>query len=107
MAIAIIDCGSGNLRSVAKALERATDEAGRSENVLVTADAYLVAKADRVVLPGVGSFADCRSGLFSLDGMVDALEEAVKTRGQPFLGICVGMHVSPNTSCKTGLQVLG
>ena len=102
MAIAIIDCGSGNLRSVAKALERATDEAGRSENVLVTADAYLVAKADRVVLPGVGSFADCRSGLFSLDGMVDALEEAVKTRGQPFLGICVGMQLMAHRGLEHG-----
>ena len=102
MAIAIIDYGSGNLRSVAKALERAVDEAGRSEHVLVTADAHWVAKADRVVLPGVGTFADCRSGLFSIDGMVDALEETVKTRGQPFLGICVGMQLMAHRGLEHG-----
>ena len=106
MAIAIIDYGSGNLRSVAKALERAADEVGRSEIVVVTADAHRVAKADRVVLPGVGSFSDCRAGLFSLDGMVDALEEVVKIRGQPFMGICVGMQLMARRGLEHG-ETLG
>ena len=102
MSIAIVDYGSGNLRSVEKALQRVVDEANSVEKVFVTRDAALVAKADRIVLPGVGAFADCKSGLFALDGMVDALREAVQMRGQPFLGICVGMQLLANRGLEYG-----
>ncbi len=93
MTVAIIDYGSGNLRSAAKAFERAVRESGSSESVAVTDDADVVAAADRIVLPGVGAFADCRRGLYAVPGMVDALTEAVLVRGRPFLGICVGMQL--------------
>ncbi|MGH6818013.1 MAG: imidazole glycerol phosphate synthase subunit HisH [Methylovirgula sp.] len=91
--IAIIDCGSGNLHSARKAFERAAREAGVASEIKVTGDPEEVAKADRVVLPGVGAFADCRRGLDAVAGMVDALNEAVVEKGRPFLGICVGMQL--------------
>ncbi len=93
MTVAIIDYGSGNLRSAAKAFERCARELGMAEDIVVTADAEAVAAADRIVLPGVGAFADCRRGLHAVDGMVEALTECVIGRGQPFLGICVGMQL--------------
>ncbi len=93
MTVAIIDYGSGNLRSAAQAFERAAGEAGGGTIVRVTADPDVVRHADRVVLPGVGAFADCKQGLDALDGMTDALEEAVIRNGRPFLGICVGMQL--------------
>ena len=93
MATAIIDYGSGNLRSAAKAFERAARDAGAASEVVVTSDARLVREAERVVLPGVGAFADCRRGLAAVPGMEEALEEAVIRRGRPFLGICVGMQL--------------
>ena len=93
MSVAIIDYGSGNLKSAAKAFERAVAESGHDQPVLVTADPDSVAKADRIVLPGVGAFADCRNGLAAIDGMVAALEAAVIARGTPFLGICVGAQL--------------
>ncbi len=93
MSVAIIDYGSGNLHSAAKALERAAREAGLGESIVVTRDPEKVARADRVVLPGVGAFADCRRGLDAVDGMVEALNESVRERGRPFLGICVGMQL--------------
>ena len=93
MTVAIIDYGSGNLRSAVKAFERAARESGSSEAVVLTADPAIVAKADRVVLPGVGAYADCAAGLAAVDGMKAALDEAVVTRGQPFMGICVGMQL--------------
>jgi glutamine amidotransferase len=93
MTIAVVDYGSGNLRSVAKALTRAAAEAGHRDQVVVTADPEEVRRADRIVLPGVGAFADCRRGLDAIDGMVEALEEAVLKRGRPFFGICVGMQL--------------
>ena len=93
MSVAIIDYGSGNLKSAAKAFERAVAESGHDQPVLVTADPDCVAKADRIVLPGVGAFADCRNGLAAIDGMVAALDEAVIGRGTPFLGICVGAQL--------------
>ena len=93
MGVAIIDYGSGNLKSAAKAFERMVAETGVSQKVLVTADPDTVAKADRIVLPGVGAFADCRNGLAAIDGMVAALEAAVIARGTPFLGICVGAQL--------------
>jgi imidazole glycerol-phosphate synthase subunit HisH len=93
MIVAIIDYGSGNLHSAAKAFERAAREEGLGESIAVTRDPEKVARADRVVLPGVGAFADCRRGLDALDGMVEALNESVRERGRPFLGICVGMQL--------------
>jgi imidazole glycerol-phosphate synthase subunit HisH len=93
MSVAIIDYGSGNLRSAAKAFERAAGGAGRGQSILVTSDPEAVARAERIVLPGVGAFADCRRGLGAIPGMVEALEEAVRERGRPFLGICVGAQL--------------
>ena len=93
MITAIIDYGSGNLRSAAKAFERAARESGIDTEVKVTRDAETVRGADRVVLPGVGAFADCRRGLAAVPGMEAALDEAVRRRGRPFLGICVGMQL--------------
>lgn len=93
MRVAIIDYGSGNLRSAAKAFERAAREGGIDASIEVTADAEAVRKVDRIVLPGVGAYADCRAGLDAVPGMVEALEEAVMTNGRPFLGICVGMQL--------------
>ena len=90
MRIAIVDYGSGNLHSASKAFERAARERDIAAEVLVTGDAAAVAKADRVVLPGVGAFAACRAGLDAVDGMVEALEQRVCREGAPFLGICVG-----------------
>ncbi len=93
MSVAIVDYGSGNLHSAAKAFERAGRDAGIGTPIVVTSDPQVVASADRVVLPGVGAFADCRRGLDAVDGMVAALEEAVHQKGRPFLGICVGMQL--------------
>ena len=93
MSVAIIDYGSGNLRSAAKAFERAEGEAGLNLAVTVTRDPDILKEASHIVLPGVGAFADCRRGLDALDGMVEALEEQVIKAGKPFLGICVGMQL--------------
>jgi glutamine amidotransferase len=91
--VAIIDYGSGNLHSAAKAFERAARETGQPQRIMVTRDPDAVWRADRVVLPGVGAFADCRRGLNSLDGMVEALVETVRVKARPFFGICVGMQL--------------
>jgi imidazole glycerol-phosphate synthase subunit HisH len=93
MQVAIIDYGSGNLRSATKAFERAAREAGLAADIHLTADPDIVRHADRVVLPGVGAYADCAAGLAAVDGMRDALDEAVIANGRPFLGICVGMQL--------------
>ena len=93
MSVAIVDYGSGNLHSAAKAFERAARESGHDQPIVVTRDPDAVRKADRVVLPGVGAFADCRRGLDAVPGMVQALEETVRGKGRPFLGICVGMQL--------------
>jgi glutamine amidotransferase len=93
MTTAIIDYGSGNLHSAKKAFELATQQAGLSETILLTNDPNIVRKADRIVLPGVGAFADCRRGLDEISGMVEAMREAVLQQGKPFLGICVGMQL--------------
>jgi glutamine amidotransferase len=93
VSVAIVDYGSGNLHSAAKAFERAAHDAGLEQTIVVTHDPGVVASADRVVLPGVGAFADCRRGLDAVDGMVAALEEAVRQKGRPFFGICVGMQL--------------
>lgn len=93
MRVAIIDYGSGNLKSVAKAFERAVRDMGSNIHVDVTSDAQAVLSADHIVLPGVGAYADCRRGLDAVPGMVDALSEAVQHKARPFLGVCVGMQL--------------
>jgi imidazole glycerol-phosphate synthase subunit HisH len=93
MSVAIIDYGSGNLHSACKAFERAAREAGLSREVKVTARPEDVLAADHVVLPGVGAFADCRRGLDRVSGMIEAMDEAVRRRGRPFFGICVGAQL--------------
>jgi len=101
--VALIDYGSGNLRSAAKAIERAAGEAEASYTILVTADADAVRRADRIVLPGVGAFADCKRGLSEVPGMLDALEEVVHRRARPFLGICVGMQLMAERGREYGV----
>jgi glutamine amidotransferase len=93
MRVAIIDYGSGNLRSATKAFERASREAGIGAEIELTADAERVRTADRIVLPGVGAYADCAAGLHAVDGMWEAVEEVATSKGRPFLGICVGMQL--------------
>lgn len=93
MRVAVIDYGSGNLRSAVKAFERASRDAGLAAMIELTTDAERVRTADRVVLPGVGAYAACRAGLDAVPGMIEALREVVEQRGRPFLGICVGMQL--------------
>ena len=93
MRVAIIDYGSGNLHSAAKAFERAAHDDGIAAAITVTSDPGAARSADRIVLPGVGAFRDCRDGLMGLPGMWEVLEEEVQRRGKPFLGICVGMQL--------------
>lgn len=102
MTVAIIDHGSGNLRSVAKAFARAAQDTGFAGELMVTADPDQVARADRIVLPGVGAFGDCRRGLGAIDGMIAALEEVVVQRGKPFFGICVGMQFMARRGLEHG-----
>ena len=104
MTVAIVDYGSGNLRSAAKAFERAAREAKADTRVSVTADPKAVAAADRIVLPGVGAFADCRAGLYGVPGMVEALQREVIERGKPFLGICVGMQLMATRGVEYGVH---
>lgn len=103
MTIAVIDYGAGNLHSVKKALELAGRLTGADGPVVVTADPAIVAKADHVVLPGDGAFADCRQHLDAVPGMIEAIGEAVDTRGRPFLGICVGMQLLATRGIEYGL----
>ena len=91
MTCVIVDYNSGNLRSAAKSFERMAMETG--DKVIVSSDPETVAKADRIVLPGVGAFKDCRDGLGHYDGLFDAIEQRVVVEGAPFLGICVGMQL--------------
>jgi glutamine amidotransferase len=100
--VALIDYGSGNLRSAEKALGRAAEERGLKAEIAVTADPAIAAKADRIVLPGVGAFADCMGGLTALPGMVEALREAVLVKKVPFLGICVGMQLMASVGREFG-----
>lgn len=93
MSVAIIDYGSGNLHSAAKAFERAARDSGLAARIDVTADPAVVRRASRIVLPGVGAFKDCRDGLKAVPGMWETLVEQVHGRGKPFLGICVGMQL--------------
>lgn len=100
MTVAVIDYGAGNLKSAAKALSFAARETG--EEVVVTADAAVIAKADRIVLPGVGAFAECKRGLEAVPGGIAAMREAVLEKGRPFLGICVGMQLMATVGVEYG-----
>lgn len=102
MRVAIIDYGSGNLHSAAKAFERAARDGGSHAEIEVTADPRKVESADRIVLPGVGAFADCKAGLAAIPGMIDALEEGVRCKGRPFLGICVGAQLMADRGLEHG-----
>jgi glutamine amidotransferase len=104
MTVAVIDYGSGNLHSAAKALERASRESGVNAKILVTNDPDDVRRAERIVLPGVGAFADCKSGLDAVSGMVAALNEAVLKKGKPFFGICVGMQLLAERGLEHGVS---
>ena len=95
----VIDYGSGNLRSVAKALEKA---APTSITITISGQAEDIAKADRIVLPGVGAFADCHKNLVAIPGMMEALRSAVLSHRRPFLGICVGMQLLAKTGIEYG-----
>jgi len=99
MTLALIDYGAGNLHSVANALK-----AAGAGDVVITADADVVARADRIVLPGVGAFAACASALRAVPGMVDAMERRVRGDGVPFLGICVGMQLLADTGEEFGVH---
>lgn len=101
MSVVIVDYGSGNLHSAYKAFEKAAAAAG--VRVEVSSDADAVRKADRIVLPGVGAFADCRRGLDAVPGLVEALNETVLRRGRPFLGICVGMQLLASRGLEHGV----
>ncbi len=102
MSLAIIDYGSGNLHSAAKAFERMNVETGARRTIKVTSDPEEVRRAGAVVLPGVGAFADCREGLLGVEGMMEALNEAVREKGRPFLGICVGMQLLADLGLEHG-----
>ena len=104
MSLVIVDCGSGNLRSVAKAFEHTAAAAAPKVRVAVSDDPGTVRGADRIVLPGVGAFADCMAGLARRDGLIEALGEAVVARGRPFLGICVGMQLMATRGREHGVH---
>ena len=99
MSIALIDYGAGNLHSVHNALK-----AAGASGIAVTADPDVVRKADRVVLPGVGAFGACASGLHAIPGMVEALDRRVRGEGAPFLGVCVGMQLMAESGAEMGVH---
>jgi glutamine amidotransferase len=100
--VALIDYGSGNLRSAEKALREAARRHAIDADIVVTADPAIVAAADRVVLPGVGAFASCRAGL-DASGVYEAMNEAVHAKGAPFLGICVGHQLLASEGLEFGV----
>lgn len=102
MTVVIVDYGSGNLRSAAKAFERVVRENGSGHQVIVSSDPEDLKKADRIVLPGVGAFGDCKRGLSNLPGMLDTLSDEVLNKGKPFFGICVGMQLLASVGREHG-----
>lgn len=102
MRVAIIDYGSGNLRSATKAFERAARESGVDAVIELTDKADRVATADRIVLPGVGAYADCRRGLDAVPGMHEAIVDVVEKKARPFFGICVGMQLMSEVGLELG-----
>jgi len=104
MKTVVVDYGSGNLRSAAKALECVSTGAKRSVTVTVTADPAVVAQADYLVVPGQGAFADCLRGLKDIDGLFDAIEDVALRRARPYLGICVGMQLMASRGLEHGVH---
>ena len=102
MNIAIVDYGSGNLHSAKKAFEVSITGNQNDHSVALTADPDVISKADYLVLPGVGTFADCKAGLVAVDGVIEALNEAVHRKGRPFLGICVGLQLLADIGFENG-----
>ncbi len=102
--VALIDYGAGNLRSMANALTRAAQDAGRAMSLVVTADPDVVQSADRIVLPGVGAFGACRAGMDAAPGLIEALTVAVRGKGRPFLGVCVGMQLLADEGREHGVH---
>ena len=102
--LALIDYGSGNLRSAERALARAAAESGQRIEITVTSDPQTVSRAERIVLPGVGAFADCMAGLAAVPGLIEAMTQSVRQRGQPFLGICVGMQLLAGRGHEHGIH---
>lgn len=102
MKVVVVDYGSGNLRSVAKALSLAVLDINREYEVIVSTDPDILRIADYIVLPGVGAFGDCFTGLAAIDGMMEALNDSVIFAGKPFLGICVGMQLMAERSIEHG-----
>jgi glutamine amidotransferase len=102
MRVAIIDCGSGNLRSAQKAFERAAADRAISADILLTSDPEQLRCSDRIVLPGVGAFKDCRDGIYGVSGLREALEVEVRRNAKPFLGICVGMQLLATKGLEFG-----
>jgi imidazole glycerol-phosphate synthase subunit HisH len=101
--IALIDYGAGNIRSATKAFEHVIARTGSAERIVVTSDPEVVARADRIVLPCDGAFADCRRNLDAVDGMVDAIEETLDRKARPFFGICVGMQLLATRGVEHGV----
>lgn len=104
MRVALIDYGSGNLRSAAKAAERAHRESGLPGTVMVTADPHVVRTADRIILPGQGAFVDCRHGVAAVPGLEEALLDVVQEQRRPFFGICVGMQLMATQGREHGVS---
>ena len=104
MLVTIVDYESGNLHSAAKAFERAAREHGLNADILVSGDPEALRRSERIVLPGVGAFGDCRAGLDAIPGMVEALDEEVRKKGKPFLGICVGMQLMAERGLEYGVH---
>jgi len=104
MSVVVVDYGSGNLRSAAKACERAARDRGLKLDVKISGRAADVRAAKRIVLPGQGAFGDCKRGLAAVPGMIEALEESVIRKGRPFLGICVGMQLMAERGLEHGVH---
>lgn len=102
--VIIIDYGSGNLRSAAKAFEKIARDTGLDLDVQISERAEDLAMATHIVLPGQGAFGDCIGGLRAVDGMIEALEENVLDKGKPFLGICVGMQLLAQRGFEGGMH---
>lgn len=102
--VVIIDYGSGNLHSAAKAFERAARESHANAEIIVSSSVVDVASADRIVLPGVGAYADCKRGLDAVPELIPTLADAVRKKGRPFLGICVGMQLLSERGLEHGVS---
>ena len=101
MSIVVIDYGSGNLKSASKALENAASNVNSNSKIVVTSDPKIINKADKIVLPGQGSFRDCYLGIKKISGLNETLNEFVLEKKKPILGICVGMQLFAKTGYES------